>query len=269
MRILTHPIVIFLKFQKWYKDENKNALNSIEHCESKMNISTLQKMFPGYGISWELFFKILFEDTRNVTGGTDVCCVDLSPSVQGVIQGVSPGTLARYVALHTILHTDIYTIYAERIRPFNFSTSIYTPPKHSNDEVTCISFLSTLLPLSAIVTIPKLDIFEKESQMLFVNLKQTLLGVVDGLYWIPKGQRRALVAHMDNIAIHFEWTPWKVLIDRGLFDITKLRGGYVANMLALTRLKHNVYLLGMKVHPIWRMAISKFVKKYQTVGKWN
>ncbi|OWF46456.1 membrane metallo-endopeptidase-like 1 [Mizuhopecten yessoensis] len=251
--------------KNWYKDERRNNFKSIENCESRMNISRLQDKFPRYGISWELYFKLLLGDSRNVTGGTELCAVDLSPSIQGVIARTDSLTLIHYVWMHTLLHTDIFNMFADRTRPFNLSTSIYNIPKHSNDEAMCIAYLSTVLPLSAIVTIPKLNVFEKESQMLFVNLKQTLIEVMDGLYWIPRHQREAVAAHMDNITLHFEWTKWKVLIGSGVLDISKLTGGYIDNMLEITRTKHKLYLTGIKIYPTWRMSISKFVKKYQSV----
>ncbi|XP_060074883.1 neprilysin-like [Ylistrum balloti] len=251
--------------KKWYKEENKNVFRTIENCDSRMNISRLQTKFPRYGISWELFFSLLLGEGHNVTGKTEICSVNLSPSVQSVISRTDPLTLIHYVWVHTILHTDVYNIYADRTKPFNFSTSIYNIPQHSNDEARCIAYLSTVLPLSAIVTVPKLDVFEKESQMLFANLKQTLIEVMDGLYWIPRNQREAVAAHMDNITLHFEWTKWKMLIERGMLDISKLNGDYVDNMLEITRMKHKLYITGMKIYPTWRLTIGKFVKKYQSV----
>ncbi|XP_069125534.1 neprilysin-1-like [Argopecten irradians] len=251
--------------KNWYKDENKNVLRSMENCESRMNISSLQAKFPFYGISWKLFFQLLLGEGRNVTDGTELCSVDISPSVQSLMARTDPQTLTHYVWIHTLLYTDLYNIYADRIKPFNFSTSIYNIPNHNNDEANCISYLSTVLPLSAIITVPKLDVFEKESQMLFVNLKQTLIEVMDGLYWIPRSQREAVAAHMDNITLHFEWTKWKSLIERGVLDISKISGGYIGNMIEITRTKHRLYITGVKICPTWRLTISKFVKKYQTV----
>ncbi|XP_033751434.1 LOW QUALITY PROTEIN: neprilysin-like [Pecten maximus] len=251
--------------KNWYKDENKNVFRSIENCDSRMNISRLQAEFPRYGISWELFFNLLLGEGRNVTGGMEICSVDLSPSVQSVITRTDPLTLTHYVWIHTLLHTDLYNIYAHKIKPFNFSTSIYNIPNHSNDEAKCIAYLSTVLPLSAIITCSETDVFEKESQMLFVNLKQTLIEVMDGLYWIPRSQREAVAAHMDNITLHFEWTKWKALIERGVFDISKLTGGYIDNMIEIIRTKHKLYITGIKICPAWRLTNSKFVKKYQSV----
>lgn len=250
-------IFVLINLQVWYSDGGVNYSEEISFCKNRMSILTLQRTYPGYKINWILFFSILLDKT--VDESFEICHADLVSDISSVISEAKIELIASYILTHTFINTDLYKYVYRHFPKFLKSTSVYKAPE--NNDSYCISFLSKYFPLSSIFLSNHSTYFETLSKRLFLNIKDSLVQTIQGLYWIPELQRSDIITHTQHVNLSFSW-------NKNFFqDYTYMTDDFEENIIGSIESKHISDMKGIHIVSPFDQSVSSFNSWNSEIGK--